>query len=316
MSNSDTVEVAVPPFLDEVIAGLDHSPPQLPPKLFYDAKGSRLFDEITELPEYYLTRTERVILRKNVKEIAEAIGSNAALIEFGSGSSDKTQILLSGLPSLTAYVPIDISGKHLEQTTRRLRERFNGFEILPVIADYSDDVDLPPLPKRTKTKVVFFPGSTIGNFHPDEAISFLRGMAHIAGPDCGILLGLDLVKDEQTLLHAYNDLSGVTAAFNLNILVRLNREAGANFELENWEHRAVWNAEKSRIEMHLLSTTNQQVTIGHHSWDFETGDFIHTENSYKFTPEALNTLVQRAGLRIQHRWTDEKEWFAVAYICR
>lgn len=316
MSNTEAVDVATPPFLEEVIERLDRSPPQLPPKLFYDAEGSRLFEEITELEEYYPTRTEQAILENNIEAIADAVGTDAALIEFGAGSSGKTRVLLRGIPSLAAYVPIDISGEHLEQSVNRLRNEFDGLTVLPLVADYSDDIRLPELPKTTRRNVVFFPGSTIGNFTPDEAVHCLRQMAQVADRDGALIVGIDLVKDERVLLRAYDDPSGVTASFNLNLLARLNREVEADFNLDNWKHRAEWNEEKSRIEMHLVSTTDQRLTIANRSWHFESGAYIHTENSHKFTLETWSALVRRADLQIRNVWMDRKSWFAVTHLRR
>ena len=302
------------PFLSDVLAGLAADPPQLPPKYFYDAEGSRLFDRITELDAYYPTRTERGILTAHVGEMAEAVGPGAALVEYGSGSSDKTRILLDALtaadPPLAAYVPIDISGEHLDAAAERLRARYPGLRVLPVVADYSRPVALPALPPHAR-RVVFFPGSTIGNMPPDEAVPFLGRMADVAGADGALLIGADQHKDAGVLARAYDDEQGVTAAFNRNVLVRMRRELGASVDPDGWAHDARWNGDDGRIEMHLVARGPQTIAVGGQTFRFADGDSIWTESSYKYAPDGLAELAACAGLRRVRRWTDPQAWFAL-----
>ena len=300
-------------FLDDVLRGLAADPPQLAPKYFYDAVGSRLFDRITELDAYYPTRTERGILDAHAEEIVDAIGPDAVLIEYGSGSSDKTRILLDALAErapLAAYVPVDISAEHLEATAADLRAAYPDLAVLPVAADYSAPIPLPRLPAHAR-RVVFFPGSTIGNSDPDEAVAFLGRMAETAGADGALLVGADQRKDEAVLLRAYDDEQGVTAAFNRNVLRRMRDELGATLDLAGWRHQARWNAEHGRIEMHLVADGEQTITLGDTTFPFADGDSIWTESSYKYTPDGLAALARAAALERTARWTDPRGWFAV-----
>lgn len=302
-----------------MLAGLAAEPPQLSPKYFYDAEGSRLFDRITELDAYYPTRTERGILRDHVAEMAGAIGPRAALVEYGSGSSDKTRILLDALTAaeapLAAYVPIDISGEHLDATAAQLRARYPALPVLPVAADYSRPVELPELPPHAR-RVVFFPGSTIGNMAPDEAVPFLGRMADVAGPDGALLIGADQRKPVDVLLRAYDDEQGVTAAFNRNVLRRMQHELGAELDLDGWAHQARWNDAAGRIEMHLVAQGPQRIGVGGERFRFADGDSIWTESSYKYAPDGLAEIAGRAGLRRTRRWTDARGWFAVELYTR
>ena len=301
-------------FADDVLRGLSGRPPSIPSKYFYDAVGSRLFDRITRLDAYYPTRTERQILLNHDAEIVDAIGKNAALIEYGSGSSDKTRILLDALHArrtLAAYVPIDISEDYLHETAERLRATYDGLPILPVAADYTQPFDLPDLPPETTRRVVFFPGSTIGNFTPDEAGGFLKHVADVAGPSGALLIGVDQIKDRTVLERAYDDPEGITAAFNRNLLRRVNRELGGDARLGAWEHVARYNEAERRIEMHLRSTVDQKLRVCGHTFSFRAGETIHTENSYKYGPEGLAALATQAGLRRDRRWSDNRGWFAV-----
>ena len=309
---------AVPPttsqFAADVLAGLSTHPRSIPSKYFYDERGSRLFDQITRLDAYYPTRTERQILLDHADELVDAIGKNAALIEYGSGSSDKTRILLDALHArrtLAAYVPIDISEDYLHATAERLRETYDGLPVLPVAADYTKPFRLPELPPETTRCVVFFPGSTIGNFTPSEAENFLEHVADMAGPRGALLIGVDQIKDPEVLERAYDDPEGITAAFNLNLLRRVNRELGGDFRLGAWGHVALYNAEADRIEMHLRSRTAQTAHVCGRAFSFETGETIHTENSYKYGPDGLAALANEAGLRRDGRWTDPRAWFAL-----
>ncbi|MEM7789487.1 MAG: L-histidine N(alpha)-methyltransferase [Bacteroidota bacterium] len=314
MTESTDTEAPVSPFAADVLDGLSGTPKSLPSKYFYDERGSELFDRITRLDAYYPTRTERQILLDHGDEMVDEIGKDAALIEYGSGSSDKTQILLGALHArrtLAAYVPIDISEDYLLATARRLRETYDGLPILPVAADYTTPFDLPDLPPETTRRVVFFPGSTIGNFTPPEAGTFLRHVRDVAGPRGALLIGVDQVKDDDVLERAYDDPEGVTAAFNLNLLRRINRELGGDFRLGAWRHEARYDEAARRIEMHLASRTDQVAHVCGRAFSFRDGETIHTENSYKYGPDGLAALASEAGLRRDRRWTDPRGWFAL-----
>ncbi len=293
----------------EVLKGLGQTPKRLPPKLFYDRTGSRLFDAITRLPEYYPTRTEIGILKRHGEAIAAHLGRGKVLIELGSGSSLKIQILLAALrPRL--YVPIDISKAHLIESAKVLARRFPELAIQAVCADYSAPLNLP-LASDWGERAAFFPGSSIGNFNPPEARAFLRQIAKLLGPGGALLIGVDLIKDRTILEPAYDDAQGVTAAFNLNLLARLNRELGADFDLKGFRHHAFFNATASRIEMHLLSTCPQQVRVAGQVFVFAEGECIHTENSYKYSLEGFQRLAHAAGFVCERVWTDERGWFSV-----
>ena len=299
----------------DAVEGLSASPRTLPCKYLYDAHGSALFDRITELDAYYPTRTELGILEKHLDEIAGHIGPGAVLIEYGSGSSTKTRLLLDALaPSLAAYVPIDISREHLYRTAEALRADYPGLRVAPVDADYTRPFTIPDDPERRRKRVVFFPGSTVGNFEPSEARRFLAQIAEIIGPGGGLLLGVDRKKDPAVLERAYDDDEGVTAAFNLNLLTRLNREIGTDFDPSAWQHRARYDAVLGRMEMHLVSTRDQVVHLDGHAFAFRTGETIHTESSYKYAPGEMAALAADAGLRLVRAWTDPNEWFGVLYF--
>ena len=298
-------------FLDEVKAGLAQPQKAIPSKYFYDQRGSALFDQITELDAYYPTRTETAIMERHIGGMAEQIGKSALLVEYGSGSSTKTRILLDHL-DLAAYVPIDISCEHLFRTSDGLAEAYPGLDILPVCADYTSAFALPDV--RAARTVVYFPGSTIGNFQPDEAEAFLRRIADVCGTGGGLLIGVDLKKDRATLEAAYDDSEGITAEFNLNVLRRINLELGADFDLDAFAHRAVYNAEKGRIEMYLVSRRDQQVLLDGTSVAFQEGETIHTENSYKYSLADFARLAARAGFAVEQVWTDEAERFSVQYL--
>ncbi len=303
-----------PDLVEEVLRGLSVRPRALPCKLFYDEMGSALFDRICELPEYYPTRTETAILESKGQDIAAAIGPGAIVIEFGSGSSRKTRLLLDVLVEPAGYVPIDISREHLERSAMALAQDYPDLHILPVCADYTRSVSLPPLVDRVARRVVFFPGSTIGNFEPDEVVLFLRRVHRLVGRRGGLLIGVDLKKDKEILEAAYDDAEGVTAAFNRNVLVHLNRELGADFDVGAWDHRAFYDERRGRIEMHLVSSRAQSVTIGGRRIDFEEGETIHTENSYKYSIDEFITLARRAGFRSARVWTDDATLFGVHYF--
>jgi len=297
-------------FADHVIAGLTDDPKWLSAKYFYDVAGSDLFEQITALPEYYPTRTELRILHDNARAISAFIPLAAALIEFGTGSTRKARILLDASPQIAAYVPVDISAEFLAQEVAAVRRDVPHVAVLPVAADFTRDFDLPAQ-IRNRPRVGFFPGSTIGNFEPEDATEFLRQAARILGPGATMIVGVDRIKDEGVLNAAYDDAAGVTAKFNLNILRRMNRELSGDFDLASFRHRAFYNAAGHRIEMHLESLRAQTVRVAGRNFTFAKGETIHTENSYKYTVESFRALAQAAGWRPAATWTDEKDWFAV-----
>jgi dimethylhistidine N-methyltransferase len=290
-------------FAADVIAGLGAKPKRLPPKYFYDLAGSSLFDRITGLPEYYPTRSELALLEEHAPAMASLLTPGAALIEFGAGSSRKARILLGAAASVEAYVPIDISGDFLRQDAARLRRDFPHLAIHPVVADFTILAE-PPAEIARMPHAGFFPGSTIGNFEPHEAAAFLRRAGKILGPGAVLIVGVDLAKAPDILYRAYNDAEGVTAKFNLNLLARINRELGANFDLAAFEHHAFYNVDKNRIEMHLASTKRQKVRIGEVTIDFRAGETIHTENSYKYSIDSFQALAHGSGWSPLKAWTD------------
>jgi dimethylhistidine N-methyltransferase len=296
----------------DLMAALSAQPRSISPKYFYDAEGSRLFDRICELPEYYPTRTEIGILERSAGEIAALAGPQAEIVEFGAGSLRKVRLLLQAFEAPARYVPIDISGEHLRDAAAILRREFTGLDVQPLVADYTQAVELPPATGRGR-RIGFFPGSTVGNFTPDEALHFLEGAARMLRGGA-LVLGADLVKDPQVLHAAYNDAQGVTAAFNLNLLVRANRELGANFQPARFAHYAFYNAPLQRIEMHLMSRERQVVALGGERFTFEEGEALHTENSYKFTVDGLRALAVRAGFRPGPVWTDPARLFSVHWL--
>ncbi len=295
-------------FAADVLRGLASRPKSIPPKYFYDAAGARLFERITRLPEYYPTRTELRILNENAASIAALLRPGAMLVEFGSGSSAKIRVLLRKLRMLAAYVPVDICAEFLLAEAAALERDFPWLKVVPVPADFTRPFRVPPLPGPT---LGFFPGSTIGNFDFAEARSFLGHAAQVLGDGAMLIVGVDLDKDPRILHAAYNDSAGVTAAFNLNLLRRINRELGADFDLARFEHRAFYDEERKRIEMHLVSLEAQRVRIGAASIGFEAGETIHTENSYKYTIEGFQALARAAGWRPVTVWTDDARLFSV-----
>jgi dimethylhistidine N-methyltransferase len=297
-------------FAHDVTAGLTAARKTLPAKYFYDDHGSTLFEGITAQPEYYPTRTELGILDARASEIARLIPRGAALIELGSGSTVKARIVLRAAPAITAYVPVDISAEFLKSEAARLKRDLPRLRILPVAADFTKPFELPPR-IGTSARVGFFPGSTIGNFEPAEAAAFLGHAARLLGPGAHLVVGVDLVKDPAVLNAAYNDKAGVTADFNLNLLRRINRELGADFNLERFRHDAFFNPSKSRIEMHLASRAAQKVRVGDETIRFARGETIHTENSYKYTIESFQALAAKAGWAPVTVWTDERQYFSV-----
>jgi dimethylhistidine N-methyltransferase len=297
------------------LEGLGAFPKRLPPKLFYDAEGSRLFEEITRLEEYYPTRTERAILQQYAAEIVSAAGANLTLVELGAGSASKTRVLIEALlrrQLRLEFHPVDVSPTALEGAVHSLNGDFPRLHVRPIVADYSHGV--PQLRALPGKKLVLFIGSTIGNFEPEEAAQFLRRMRESLQPGDAVLLGFDLVKDARTLHDAYNDRKGVTAQFNKNVLARINRELGGGFNLERFAHAAFWNPGMSRIEMHLESLVEQTVPVRdlEKTFHFAQGERIHTENSYKFSDVSIQQLLDQTGLKLNRTWTDPKQWFSVA----
>jgi len=302
-----------PALRDVVVHGLSASVKALPPWLFYDAAGAVLFERICDLPEYYPTRTELGILTQHAPALARHAGPDAALIEYGSGAGTKVRLLLDQLERPQAYVPVDVSHEQLQAVAAERATQYPGLRVMPVCADYTRPLELPQLPASAR-RIAFFPGSTIGNFHPTEAAAFLHRVRHTVGARGGMILGVDRRKDPQVLHAAYNDAAGVTAAFNRNLLVRLNRELDATFDLDRFRHVAFFNDEASRIEMHLESTVAQQVRVADVVVEFEAGETIHTECSYKYDGERLTELVEESGFRIDALYTDANDWFWVAWL--
>ncbi len=302
--------------LSEILEGLARPQKTLSPKFFYDQTGSKLFDEICELPEYYLTRSELEIMQACSAEIAELVGPHASLIEFGSGSSLKTRTLLGHLDNPAAYVPVDISEEHLAEAARTLSADFPDLEILPVAADFTRPFPLPQPRVMPERNLVYFPGSTIGNFDREAALELLRVMHQEAGEDGALLIGVDLQKNKAILERAYNDEAGVTAEFNLNILMRLNNEFGADFDLGKYNHSAIYDSESGRIEMRLVSLHHQRVSVGGKTFELVPGEFIVTEHSHKYTLEGFEKMANLAGFRVEHVWTDSAQLFSVQFCMR
>ncbi len=297
---------------DEVLRGLAARHKCIAPKFFYDARGSRLFDAICELPEYYLTRTEMGILETCAGEVARLAGPECTLIELGSGASKKIRLLLEALRP-RHYLGIDISREFLLESMQRLAHDYPWLEVHAACADFTQDLDLPDC-EGSGRKLAFFPGSTIGNFEPIEALSFLQRVRRLVQPDGALLIGVDLKKDPQVLHAAYNDSAGVTAAFNLNLLERLRTELGAELDPKNFRHRAFYNATRGRIEMHLVSRRAQEIRVLGQRFHFEPGESVHTENSYKYSVEEFHSLARSAGLRPQRVWFDSARLFSVHYL--
>ena len=302
--------------LDEILQGLSEPQKTLSPKFFYDERGSQLFDAICELPEYYLTRTELSIMRAHMDEIVALVGPQASLIEFGSGSSIKTRMLLERLDRLAAYVPVDISREHLMAAAESFANDYRDVEVWPVLADFTQPFELPNPSVMPLRNIVYFPGSTIGNFSREQAHSLLRVMHVEAGENGALLIGVDLQKDVAVIERAYNDDAGVTAEFNLNMLSRINREFGANFNPDLFRHRAVYDEDHGRIEMNLVSECEQIVHIGNASFRFEKGEALLTEHSHKYTLQQFRRMAERAGFVVDTVWTDPERLFSVQYCLR
>jgi dimethylhistidine N-methyltransferase len=301
-------------FFSDVIAGLSSNPRTLPCKYFYDERGAALFQKICELAEYYVTRTEIDILDRYRAEIASHLGPNVELIGLGTGAGTKTRILIEALEKPAVYIPVDISEKQLRQSAEFFGKIFPDLEVLPICADYLQPVALPSPRHKAARNVVYFPGSTIGNFEPGEATEFLRRIANVSGRDGGLLIGVDLQNDRQVLEAAYNDSAGVTAQFNLNLLARINREIGTDFDLNRWRHCAVYNSSAGRIEMYLISEIDQVVQVAEQEFHFHSGERIITEFSYKYAPEDFAALARKAGFKFVRMWTDDARLFGVFYF--
>lgn len=301
-------------FAADALEGLAREQKAISSKYFYDERGSALFDDITELDEYYPTRTERSILELNARAMAARLGSDCVIVEYGSGSSVKTRLLLDALDSPAAYVPIDVSEEHLLRAAAGVAADYDGLRVEPVVADFMAPIELPASLPAHARRIAYFPGSTIGNFLPPDARTLLAGMATLAGEDGGALVGVDLEKPISVLEPAYNDAQGVTADFNLNVLRRMNAELAADFDLEAFEHLAFYNQDAHRIEMHLVSRVAQEVCVAGTPFQFEAGETIHTEYSHKYSIERFGDLARLAGLKIVETWTDPRAWFGVFYL--
>lgn len=299
-------------FAQEAIAGLMATPKKIAPKFFYDEAGSRLFDAICQTEEYYPTRTESRIIRQNVEDIAKHIGRGCLLVEPGSGNSAKVRELLEAVQP-HSYLPMDISKAFLKKEAEKLNAEFPWLHVHAVCSDFTVSMDIPFYPAGVH-RVAFFPGSSIGNFEPEDATAFLHSVREMVGDNGGLLIGVDLKKDTPTLNAAYNDQAGVTAKFNMNLLVRMNRELGANFDTQQFEHKAFYNEKLGRIEMHLVSLTDQSVSIGGNSIRFEANETIHTENSYKYSLAEFDNIARAAGFTREAVWTDPSDKFSLQYF--
>ena len=298
--------------LQEVLDGLNKEQKTLSPKYFYDHEGSELFHQITQLDEYYITRTEKKILDDNLNDIVQTLGEKVLLIEPGSGNSEKTRLLLSSLRKMSGYIPMDISGEFLFKSADLLQEEYPNIAIVPIQVDYTKPFELPDFPNECH-RVVFFPGSTIGNFTQQKVIDFLKVVHGLIEDNGAFFLGVDLIKDREVLKAAYNDHEGITARFNKNILKHINDELDADFDLDAFEHKAIFNEDKDRIEMHLFSMKEQVVHLDGETISFEKGESIHTENSHKYSVESFRKLVE-PWFEIHKVWTDEKDYFGLFYL--
>ena len=303
------------PMLQEVLEGLQKPQKSIPSKYFYDKRGSELFEQITELEEYYPTRIEKQIMEDHIDAISRAIGRESVIIELGSGSSTKTRLLLDHLADVSAYVPVEISENHLLETVRSLKEEYPDLTIKPVCADYTKPFRVPPIEQSFEYYLIFYPGSTIGNFRPRRAQRFLETVSSLLVEGGGLLIGVDLKKDPEIIERAYNDSKGVTAAFNKNMLVRMNRELDADFEVDKFSHRAFYNEQEGRIEMHLVSLQDQMVRVAGEPIKFEEGETIHTENSYKYSLDEFAELVKE-WFSVEKVWSDQNDYFSLQYLVK
>ncbi|MFC1982493.1 L-histidine N(alpha)-methyltransferase [Chloroflexota bacterium] len=301
-------------FLAEVLSGLRKPRKELPSKYFYDECGSHLYDQICALDEYYIPLTEASIMRAHIGEMTKLIGPHALLIEYGSGNCEKVRFLLEHLDDPVAYVPIDISREQLLHVTDELASDYPKLRVLPVCADYTSSLELPVPRRSTNRVVVYFPGSTIGNFDPIPAKNFLEHLASVCGPGGVLLIGVDLKKDPAVLHSAYNDKEGITAMFNLNLLARFNRELNCDFQLESFQHYAFYNPQEGRIEMHLISQREQIVHLDNMTIPFAKGESIWTESSYKYNLDEFEQMAVSAGFKVERVWMDERMWFSVQYL--
>lgn len=303
-------------FLDDVMTGLSQPQKMIPPKHFYDARGSALFDDITGTDDYYVTRTELGILDDIAADIAARAGTGAVVIEPGSGSSVKIDKLLNALDRPAAYIGLDISKEHLISACADLADRFDGLVVGAICADFTQAVPLDNLPIPDGRRLVFFPGSTIGNFEPEDARALLHTLRGWLRPGDAILIGADRVKSADVLENAYDDQQGVTAAFNLNLLTRINRELDGDIDVAAFSHRAVWNDTRSRVEMHLVAKRDVAFTVSGRTFDMAAGETIHTENSHKFTVDRFTELAASADLSVKTHWSDERGYFTLYWLER
>ena len=313
-TQSTAVESTASDFLRDAVAGLSNSPRTLPCKYFYDERGAALFRQICELPEYYITRAETEILATNGDEIAALLGTRCRIVGLGTGGGLKARMLLSQLADPVAYVPIDVDQAALAASATQLASLLPAVEVQPLGADFLQGFTLPEPKRKPERTVVYFPGSTVGNLEPEPACRFLERLVKISGRDGGLLIGVDLQKEPEVIERAYNDAAGVTAEFNLNLLVRANRELGANFDISKWQHRAIYNALDGRIEMHLISTARQSVRVGEQDFEFEPDEAIVTEYSYKHSRDGFIGLARSAGFEFRRFWTDRAQLFGLFYF--
>jgi len=299
--------------LDEIINGLKSPQKYIPSKLFYDERGSQLFDQICELDEYYLTRTELSIIENNINGITHLIDENTLFIEFGSGSSLKTRRILKNIHKTAGYIPIDISEEHLKNSVSLLKSEFPNLDIFPIAADFTKPIQFPDIFKDVTRRVLFFPGSSIGNFTDEESKKFIHIASVNCGSEGGLLIGIDMLKDKDIIESAYNDSKGITSEFNLNILSRINTDFGAGFNLDNFSHNAVFNQKKSRIEMYLVSNAEQNVRLNGSTIKFQKNESILTEYSHKYTLENFRSIVEEY-FEIEDIWTDDKKFFSLLYL--
>jgi dimethylhistidine N-methyltransferase len=300
----------------DVLAGLSQTPKRLPSKYFYDRRGSELFEQITQLPEYYLTRIELALLEASGAEIRDEVGPRAHVVEYGSGSGRKTRLLLDALDDPVAYTPIEISRSALLASVERLEREFDDVEVLPVWADFTQPVAIPKSARKAEHALVFFPGSTLGNFIPDDARRLLRAMHQTMGDRGGALLGIDLQKSPSIIEAAYNDAAGVTSAFTLNLLARLNRDIGSDFDVDAFAHRATYSMDRGRIETYLVSRKAQTVHVEGRSFEFADGEAMHVEYSHKYTDDGFAALAAAAGLKVVRGWNDPMDWFGLRLLQR
>ena len=305
------LDVAVEDFAADVVRGLSRRPKATSPKWLYDARGSALYELVCDQPEYYPPRIETALLARHAEDLAEIIGPEALVFEYGAGSARKTALLLGALRRPTAYVPVDISREPLLAATEALGARFPRLPVRPVVADFTAPFALPVADLACRRRVAFFPGSTIGNFDPPDAVALLRRMGRDAGPGGMLVIGVDLPKEEAVLVTAYDDARGATAAFDLNLLGRMNRELGGDVRLSAVRHRAIWDARLSRVEMHLEAREPQVVHVAGRAFGFEEGETLHTESAYKWEPRAFDVLAAIAGWAPEAAWTDDRAWFAM-----